>query len=108
MDWLEKVKLVTLGNDIDDSEESKTNFKKQVLEQLNNFDNQAWDMFITVISINRDEIKADANFWKQIYSKSKELDLSCENFGFRAAMRIAMIQTVCEEVLDFNSTPSNG
>lgn len=99
MEWENKVKMVQLGNQRHNSEEAKNEFQKYVLENIDSFDEQAWDMFSNLIDLIIDEMKKDIDFWKQIYAKIKNIDCNDVKFGFRSGMRVAMIQTICEDEL---------
>ena len=102
MEWNNKVKMVQLGNQIHSSEEEKNEFQKFVLENVDSFDGQAWDMFCNLVDLIIDEMKEDIEFWKQVYTKIKDVDYNDEKFGLRSGMRIAMIQTICEDKLLFS------
>jgi hypothetical protein len=99
MEWESKVKLVRLGNASRSSEASKQEFQNYVLLQIPNFDIQAWDMFCNLIEIIPTEMLKDIEFWRSVWRYLKEVDCNNEKLGFRSGMRIAMIQTVCEEEL---------
>jgi len=102
MEWENKVKMIQLGNQRDNSEEAKKEFQKFVLENMDSFDGQAWDMFCNLIDLIIEEMKKDLDFWKQVYPKIKDVDCNDEKFGLRSGMRIAMIQTICEDELSLN------
>lgn len=99
MEWENKVKMIQLGNKKNNSEESKNEFQNFVLENIKSFDDQAWDMFSNLVDIILIEMKQDLIFWTKVYQELKSVDCSEEKFGFRSGMRIAMIQTVCEDEL---------
>ena len=99
MEWENKTKMVQLGNQRYNSDEAKKEFQNFVLENVNSFDGQAWDMFCNLVDLIVDEMKNDLDFWKQVYAKIKDVDCNDEKFGFRSGMRIAMIQTICEDEL---------
>ena len=99
MKWENKTKMVQLGNQLYNSDEAKKEFQNLVLKNVNSFDGQAWDMFCNLVDITVDEMKKDLEFWKQVYPKIKDVDCNDEKFGFRSGMRIAMIQTICEDQL---------
>jgi hypothetical protein len=99
MEWDNKVKMIQLGNQRHNSEESKIEFQKFVLENVASFDGQAWDMFCNLVDLIIDEMKQDIDFWKQVYAKIKDVDCNDEKFGLRSGMRISMIQTICEDEL---------
>lgn len=100
MDWELKTEMIKLGNVRDQNKEDFQNF---VLEHASEFDGQAWDMFSNLVDIIPNEMKEDIDFWKELYPHLKDVDPNNENFGFRSGMRIAMIQTVCEEELNYSS-----
>lgn len=102
MEWDNKVKMIQLGNHRNNSEEEKNEFQKFVLENIDSFDSQAWDMFCNLVGLIIDEMKQDIEFWKQVYVKIKDVDCNDEKFGLRSGMRIAMIQTICEDELAFS------
>jgi len=102
MEWESKVKMIQLGNQRHNSDESKNDFQKFVLENIVSFDSQAWDMFCNSVDLIIDEMKKDIEFWKQVYIKIKDVDCNDENFDFRSGMRIGMIQTICEEEFSFS------
>lgn len=101
MEWDKKITMVKLGNKRGSSEEAKQEFHKFVLENIDSFDGQAWDMFCNLVDLIIDEMKQDMEFWKQVYAKIKNVDCNDEKFGLRSGMRIAMIQTICEDELRF-------
>lgn len=99
MVWENKIKMVQLGNQRYNSDEAKKEFQNFVLENVNSFDGQSWDMFCNLVDLIVDEMKKDLDFWKQVYVRIKDVDCNDEKFGFRSRMRIAMIQTICEDEL---------
>ena len=102
MEWENKTKMVQLGNQRYKSDEAKKEFQNFVLENINSFDGQAWDMFCNLVDLIVDEMKKDLEFWKQVYAKIKYVDCNDEKFGLRSGMRIAMIQTICEDELSLS------
>ena len=80
----------------------KKEFQNFVLENINSFDGQAWDMFCNLVDLIVDEMKKDLEFWKQVYAKIKYVDCNDEKFGFRTGMRSAMIQTICKDELSLS------
>lgn len=99
MEWDLKTKMVQLGNNSDESPEAKEEFQNFVLEHFKDFDMQAWDMFVLLTDINVEEMKGDYDYWEKVYSLLKDVDCNDEKFGLRTGMRIAMIQTICEDEL---------
>ncbi|MNX96930.1 hypothetical protein D3C86_1292740 [compost metagenome] len=104
MEWENKTKMVRLGNAKNNSEESKIEFQNFVLENIKNFDGQAWDMFLNLIDIILAEMKQDLFFWTKVYQEIKKVDCNDKKFGFGSGMRIAMIQTICEDELLLNKS----
>jgi hypothetical protein len=102
MEWDNKVKMVQLGNQRYSSDEAKNEFQKFVLDNVDSFDGQAWDMFCNLVDLIIEEMKKDLEFWKQVYSKIKDVDCNDEKFGLRSGMRIAMIQTICKDEFLFS------
>lgn len=102
MEWENKTKMVQLGNKRYDSNEAKKEFQKFVLENVDSFDGQSWAMFCNLVDLIIDEMKEDLEFWKQVYQRIKEVDCNDEKFGFRSGMRIAVIQTICEDELSLS------
>ena len=99
MEWENKTKMVQLGNQIYNSVEAKKEFQKFVLENIDSFDFQSWDMFCNLVDLIVDEMKKDIEFWEIVYQKIKNVNCNDEKFGFRSGLRIAMIQTICEDEL---------
>ncbi len=99
MEWDGKVKMIQLGNAMDDSDESKVRFQNYCLEQLPKFDGQAWDMFCNIVEIIPEEMKKDIKFWEMVWGRIKDVDCSDEKFGLRSRMRISLIQVICKEEL---------
>ena len=99
MYWENKVKMIQLGNNRDESKESKEEFQKYVLENIKTFDTQAWDMFAELSDLIPEQMQEDKAYWTEIYNNIKNVDCSSEKFGFRGAMRVALIQTIYEDHL---------
>lgn len=97
MEWEAKTKMIQLGNKRDDSEEAKKEFQDFVLENIDSFDGQAWDMFCNLSDLIVSEMKQDLDYWKHIYQRIKIVDCNDPKFGLRAGMRIAVIQEICEK-----------
>jgi hypothetical protein len=102
MEWENKVKMVQLGNKRYNSNDAKKEFQEFVLKNIDSFESQSWDIFYNLVDLVVDEMKKDLEFWKKVYIKIKNVDCNDENLGFRSGMRIAMIQTICENELSFS------
>lgn len=103
MEWNKKVEMIQLGNQKHNSDESKKEFEEFVLTNIDSFDGQAWDMFSNLVELIVGNMKQDLSFWQEVYKRIKNIDCSDEKFGFRSGMRIAMIQTICEDELKLNT-----
>lgn len=102
MEWENKIKMVQLGNQRYNSDESKKEFQNFVLENIDSFDGQAWDMFCNLVDLIVDEMKQDLGFWEQVYNRIKDVDSYDKKFGFRSGMRISMIQTICKDEMSMS------
>jgi len=97
MEWENKIKMVQLGNKARNSED-KVEFQNFVLEHVETFDEQAFDMLFNLIELIPDEMRQDVKFYTKLYPKTKGLDY--DKFGMRAGMRLALLNTICEEKLN--------
>jgi hypothetical protein len=100
MEWDLKTKMIQLGNVKDESPQSKEEYQKFVLEHISQFDTQSWDMFMELTHINIESMRGDSGFWEKVYPHLKDIDCNDERFGWRVGMRIAMVQTICEDYLN--------
>jgi len=98
MEWDSKVEMVKLGNQNGTPEGMKA-FQDYTLGIINEFDDQAWDMFSNLIILDPKQMGVDIDYWTKVYELIKDIDCNNESFGFRSSMRIAMIQTICEDEL---------
>jgi hypothetical protein len=98
MEWEDKVKMIQLGKDT----ATKNEFQNFCLYQIPNFDDQAWDMFCNLIEIIPDEMKKDIEFWEKVWPELKIIDCTDDKFGLRSGMRIALLQVICKEELNFS------
>jgi hypothetical protein len=101
MEWENKKEMIQLGNVMNNGEpttESKPAFQKYVLEHINEFDIQAWDMFFDIIEIIPEEIEQDKYFHSKIYRIAKEIDDRKMNIlsGLRTQMRWEVYIHVCQ------------
>lgn len=102
MNWELKTEMVKLGNQVN-SEESRKQFQEFVLNNVDSFDGQAWDMFSMLTNIVLSEMKLDIEYWTEIYKRLKNVDCNTDGFGLASGFRIAMLQNVCEDELKLNS-----
>lgn len=105
MDWENKVKMIELGNAMNNIDGSKTEFHNYCLKHMLNFDAQAWSMFFDLVELIPDKMSKDFVFWRKSWKYIKDLDCNDEKFNFRASMRISLIQTIFKE--DFNFTKNS-
>jgi hypothetical protein len=99
MEWDNKVKMIQLGNKRDVSDDAKKEFQSYVLENIKMFDTQSWEMFCELVDLVVDEMIQDIEFWKKVYSEIKNVDCNQDGLRLRSRMRIALIQTICEDRL---------
>jgi hypothetical protein len=95
MEWDKKVEMAKLQN-------NQAGLMEFAVKNHKEFDGQAWDMFAECIFISVEEFKEHEDAWKQMWPEVKNIDCNDEKFGFRTGMRIAMIQTICEDELKLN------
>jgi hypothetical protein len=102
MEWDKKMTMASLGNQRYDSDKAKKKFQDFVVENIDSFDDQSWEIFCNFVDLIIEEMKKDIEFWKQVYVKIKEFNGYVNRFGIRSGMRIAMIQTICEDNLSLS------
>jgi hypothetical protein len=94
-----KTEMIMLGNRRDESDEARKEYQRYVLDNIEEFDMQSWDMFAELSDILIDEMKDDYEYWERVYPHLIKVDCNYEGFGLRSGMRIAMLQTICEDEL---------
>lgn len=99
MEWEDKVKLVQLGNQIYTTPHDKVKFYDYTIENMNRFDDQSWDMYFNIVDIIPSEMEEDIEYWKRVYPLVKKVDVNSKSFNTRTTMRIAMVQSICENEL---------
>ena len=98
MEWEDKCEMIRLSNEIEgDAAGARDKFNAHVLAHVKSFDNQAWDMFVTCVNIVDETMRADIEFWKEMYPHVKNMD---GEIGFRPSLRLELIKTVCEDDLN--------
>ena len=98
MDWEDKVEMIDLLNKSKNDELGTKIFHDYILEHMNVFDDQSWDMFISGIDLIPDEMKPYTEFYTKLYSCVKKI----QSPSIRIAMRIARLEQICEEDLKIN------
>jgi len=91
MKWEDKIEMVKLHNSNDTS-----GFQKFVIDHLDEFDIQAFDMFINITELIPSNIMENKDFYIKIYNKTKDLDLDF-NDSFRYKLRMSAFNTLCKE-----------
>lgn len=104
MEWEQKVQLAQLGNRKDTSLEAQKEFEGYVIEHIEFFDSQDWDIFSNVVEIVIDAMQNNTLFWEKVYTPLKKLDTHRDAFSFRASVRLETIILVCEEHLKLGQT----
>jgi hypothetical protein len=99
MIWEKKTELIRLGNQSNISLAAKKEFQQYVLDNIEEFDMQSWDMISVLSGIIIEEMKDDYEYWEKVYPHLIKVDCTDEGFGFGSGMRIAMLQTICEDEL---------
>lgn len=96
MEWNKKVEMVKLSNSAN-SIESRKKFYSYVMENLDEFDEQAFDILINAIELIPTQLKEDIEFCKVLYSKFQEHQFN--ELSIRNALRIEMFKLICENDL---------
>lgn len=94
MDWGIKTEMVRLGNEAD-SEDATEKFYGFVSSHIASFDGQAWCMFAELVSL--DTIK-HTDFWRSVYSRLKNIVIADIDGGLRSKMRLAIMQSICDDL----------
>lgn len=87
MNWDKKTQLVKLGNNANDKESRKA-FLDYVITNIDDFDEQDWDMFFTSIELIQSNIDEHTEIHKVIQDKVQEM----QSDSFRTAMRMALYE----------------
>ncbi len=96
MNWKNKKEMIRLGSERDESTAADDKFKMFVLNNIDTFDAQDWDLFVESVDIIPEYILRDyASFWQYIYEKIQKYTLHENTFSWRSLLRIAMIQVIC-------------
>lgn len=104
MEWNDKVQLVRLGNNQHRSDSEKKEFEKFVFKKVSSFDTSAWDMFITIIDLDIDEMKGLRNLYYEVYQALKKFNYETNTeLSIKASLRLALFETICEKELKFKN-----
>lgn len=103
MEWELKQEMANLADKKNESEDDRKKFHNFVINNIKNFDLQAWSIFIELIDIIPEEMERDFEFWKMIHKYIKKSEDTISKLDLRALIRIAYIETVCEDKLNMES-----
>lgn len=95
MDWDKKSEMVRLHN----TEENPHIWQNYVRLHVDEFDTQAWDMFINLVYLVPDDIRKHKDFYTFIYKKIHEHNVNKIELSFRSVLRFCMLEAMCEEEL---------
>lgn len=107
MEWDLKVQMVKLGNQMNGSdntigEQKEKEFQNLVLLHINDFDSQAWDMFMNIVEIIPEKMEPHKEFWQKVFNQISKIE-SLENIGTRAAIRMEFLLLTCMNDLGFSA-----
>lgn len=95
MEWEKKTEMIRLNR----SEENPCIWQNYVRLHVDEFDAQAWDMFITIAELIPEDMLTYRDFWTFMYGKIHEHKVNEIELSLRTAMRFSMLEAICEESL---------
>jgi hypothetical protein len=95
MDWEKKTEMIRLHN----TEENPHIWQNYARLYVDEFDAQAWDMFINLVSLVPDDMRKSKEFYAFMYEKLHEHKINEIELSFRSALRFSMLEAICEEEL---------
>lgn len=97
--WEEKTEMIKLGNNVDlNYGKGLKEFQDFVIAHFKTFDDQAWDMFFTIIHLTPKDINKNLQFYKEIINEIKGFSNETNaTFGTRTAMRIEIFLMIYAE-----------
>lgn len=96
MEWENKVELVKLGNQCHRSDEAAQAFEDYVLENIADFDDQAFSMYLNIIELAPKEIELRPNLHKPM---AKVLGrFRSDHFGLRDSIRVGIYIGIVEDL----------
>ena len=101
MEWDDKVKMIQLSNiaKSNNCTEAQTKeFNTFILDRINEFDDQAWNMFFHIIELTVDNMLKNLSFYNEIYQFTKELTIS----DFASSMRLDVFKSICANELNLD------
>lgn len=99
MTWEEKVEMIQLSNQAD-NKKSRRKFLEYVIKHIEKFDEQAYDMFITGLSLIPEEIIEDIEYHKKIIPYIENKLKNGNGQGLRTSFRLALYITIYESNLN--------
>jgi len=97
MEWENKIKMIQLG-EIARNTGNRIEFNDFVLEHIESFDNQAFNMLFQLIDLIPGEMKKDMEFYKKLYPITSKIDI--DKFDLISTMRLTLLNTICEDEFD--------
>lgn len=87
MKWENKIEMCNLGQN-DDLEP----FENYVIQHIDSFDLQAWDMFLTVLSLSTEQINKQKKFLQDILPKLEQFDeADSASLSMRSNIRLGLL-----------------
>ena len=108
MTWEEKTEMVKLGNTKKDKE-SREKFYNYVLQHIDNFELQDWDMLIHCINLIPEELKEDKWIVMKIWENlQNQIDKLSNTLSFRSAVRFRMYDLSMRQLRKETQTHTGG
>ena len=100
MNWDNKIELVRLGNKRQESIVTRKNYEDFVLANIDSFDGQAIDMFITNETLIKEELLERKEFYIEVVKRLTVLmedKAIYDKVGLRADLRIGILEELIKE-----------
>lgn len=96
MQWELKVEMMELSR----NEEQLIQFQEFVIQHIEKFDTQAWDMFLTCIALSEVEIKKQSEFYGSIQDRIEKLvtDIHQYPISLSASFRLQLLLQFLNEL----------
>lgn len=108
MTWEEKTEMVKLGNTKKDKE-SRDKFYDYVLQHIDNFEFQDWDMFVHCVDLIPEELKEDKEKVMKVWENlQNQIDKLSNTLYFRSAVRFRMFDQSIKELRKETQTHTGG
>jgi hypothetical protein len=101
MNWNLKKEMAELADSSED------NFQAFVLQHINDFDPQAWSIFVNCVALVPDEMKKNIDFWDAVNTVIHQSEETIQKTDMKTIIRITFIQSICEEELGLNRPKNN-